>query len=220
MIERGPSTISTGPAWKTGRGLARPNGPIASRPLHEVVRDGLQAERPVDAQPRPQLIGLEHLVGVGVDARPELRHARRFHRQARGLLVAAEADEQVGAVLERAEHVEVRDAAAGSVRDVAVDRQHDGGLVIRVDELRGRDADDAAMPAVAADDEHVVRADGRIGLDRLLRLRDELGFLLLAAEVLVVELLRERRALRRPSLRRWRAAAASRCPACSCGRRR
>ena len=91
-----------------------------------------------------------------------------------------------------AEHVEVRDAAAGSVGHVAVDRQHDRRLVIRVDELRRRDADDAAVPAVAADDEHVVRADGGVGFNRLLRLRDEIGFFLLAAQVLVVQLLRQR----------------------------
>ena len=95
---------------------------------------------------------------------------RGLHRQAGGLLVAAEADEEVGAVLEGGEHVEVGDAAARPVGDVAVDRQHDRRLVIRVDELRRGDADDAAMPALAADDEHVVGADGRIGLDRLLRL--------------------------------------------------
>ena len=95
--------------------------------------------------------------------------------------MAAEPDEQIGAALERVEHVEVRDAAAGAVRDVAVDRQHDRRLVIRVDQLRRGDADDAAMPAVAADDEDVVGADRRIGLDRLLRLRDELGLFLLAA---------------------------------------
>ena len=86
---------------------------------------------------------------------------RRLHRQAGGLLVAAEAQEQIGAALERAEHVEGRDAAARAVRDVAVDRQDDGRLVIRVDQLRRGDADHAAMPAVAADHEHVVRADRR-----------------------------------------------------------
>ena len=105
--------------------------------------------------------------------------------------MAAEPEEEVGAVLERAEHVEVGDAAARAVGDVAVDREHDGRLVIRVDELRRGDADDAAMPALAADDEHVVGADRRVGLDRLLRLGDELGFLLLAPQVLVVQLLRE-----------------------------
>ena len=93
--------------------------------------------------------------------------------------MAAEAQEEVGAALERVEHVEVGNAAARAVRDVAVDRQHDRRLVERIDELRRGDADHAAVPAVAADDEHVVGADGRVGLDRLLRLSDELRFFLL-----------------------------------------
>ena len=107
------------------------------------------------------------------------------------LLVAAEPQEEIGAALERVEHVERRNAAAGSVRDVAVDRQDDRRLVVRVDELRRGDADDAAMPAFAADDQHVVRADRRIGLDRLLRLGDEIRFFGLALEVLFVQLLRQ-----------------------------
>ena len=128
---------------------------------------------------------------MGVDAGAELRHPRRLHRQAGRLPVAAEPQEQVGAALERAEHVEGRDAAARAVRDVAVDRQHDRRLVVGVHQLRRDDADDAAVPAVAADDEHVVRADRRVGLDRLARLGDELGFLRLPPQVLVVQLLRQ-----------------------------
>ena len=54
------------------------------------------------------------------------------------------------------------------------------GLWYCVDQLRRGDADHAAVPAFAADDEHVVRADRRVGFDRLLRLRDEVRFLGLA----------------------------------------
>ena len=102
------------------------------------------------------------------------------HRQSRRLLVSAEFQEQVGAVFERGEQVEIGDAAARAVRDIAVDRQHDGRLVERVDQLRRRDADDAAMPAETADDQDVVGADRRIGFDRLLGLGDEIGFFGLA----------------------------------------
>ena len=52
------------------------------------------------------------------------------------------------------EHVEAGDAAARSVRDAAFDRQHDRRPVERVDQLRRDDADDAAVPALAGDDEH------------------------------------------------------------------
>jgi hypothetical protein len=47
------------------------------------------------------------------------------------------------------------------------------------------------MPPGAADDQDVVRADGRIRLDRLLRGGDELRFFLLPPQVLVVQLLGE-----------------------------
>ena len=104
-------------------------------------------QRAVDAQPRAQLVRLEHLVGIGVDAGPELRHPRRFHGQPGGLLVPAEADEQIGAPLERAEHVEVGDAAARAMRHVPFDRQHDRRLVVGVHQLRRGDADHAAVPA-------------------------------------------------------------------------
>ena len=67
----------------------------------------------------------------------------------------------------------------------------DRRLVILVDDLRGGDSDHAAMPAFPADDEHIVRADRRVGFDGLLRLRDEIRFLALAAQVFFVQLQRQ-----------------------------
>ena len=96
------------------------------------------------------------------------------------------------AALERAEHVEARDAAARAVRHAVLDRQHDRRPVKRVDELRRDDADDAAMPAFAGDDEHRSGADVGIGLDDLLRGGQDLRFFLLPAHVLAVELQRQR----------------------------
>ena len=66
------------------------------------------------------------------------------------------------------------------------------GPVQRFHQLRRDDADDAAVPALAGDDDHRARADVEIGVDDLSRLRDDLGLLLLAPEVLAVELLGER----------------------------
>jgi hypothetical protein len=109
--------------------------PHRIQPHHQLVIDGPQTERSIDSKARPQLIRFEHGVGVGVDARPELGDPRRFHGQPRCLLVSAEPDEQVGASLERREHVEIRNAAAGSMCDVAIHGKHDRGPVIRVDEL-------------------------------------------------------------------------------------
>ena len=116
--------------------------------------------------------------------------------------------------LERRQHVERGNAAARPVRDVAIDRQHDRGPVERVDELAGDDADDAAMPAFAGHDEHGAGADVGIALDDLLRLGDDRRLFLLAADVLLVQLLGQRPAPLRPAPRRRPAAGASRCRAC------
>jgi hypothetical protein len=59
--------------------------------------------------------------------------------------------------------------------------------VERVHQLRRHDANDAAVPAGAGHDNDGARAHLEVGLDDLLRLRDDLGFLLLAAQVLGVE---------------------------------
>ena len=62
----------------------------------------------------------------------------------------------------------------------------------RLDELRGDDTDDAAVPALAGHDQHGPRADLRVGLDDLLRRGENACFLLLTAQVLGVELQRQR----------------------------
>ena len=70
-----------------------------------------------------------------------------------------------------------------------VDREHDGRPVKRVDELRGDDADDAAVPAFAPDDQHRVRADVGVGVHPASRRRQDCRFLLLTSQVLRFELL-------------------------------
>ena len=99
--------------------------------------------------------GPERFVGDVVDraARSSRIRAASIVRPA-ACLWPPNADQQMRAALERAEHVEARNAAARAVRDVVLDRQHDGRPVKRVDELRRDDADDAAVPAFAGDDEH------------------------------------------------------------------
>ena len=63
-------------------------------------------------------------------------------------------------------------------------------------------------------------ADFEIGVDRFPRLRDDIGLLLLPAKVLGVELLGERARFVGHCFRRRQAAAARRCPVCSCVPRR
>ena len=78
------------------------------------------------------------------------------------------------------------------MRDVAVDRQHDRRPIERIDQLRRDDADDAAVPAFAGDDQDAPGADLGIGLDDLLRLGEDVLILLAAARVLGLELVGKR----------------------------
>ena len=114
----------------------------------------------------------------------------------------------------------LRDAAARSVRDAVFDRQHDRRPMKGIDQLRGDDADDAAVPAVAGDDEDRSRADVRIGLHDLLRGGEDLGFLFLPPDVLAVELQRQRAHLVAHRFVAGQQQPRRRCRACSCGRRR
>src|SRR5687767_6885528 len=80
---------------------------------HQVVRDRLQRERRVDPQSWAELIGLDDIVRVCIDPGAEFGNASRFHRESSRLLVSPEFQEEIGAMLEGGEQVEIRDAAAG-----------------------------------------------------------------------------------------------------------
>ncbi len=156
------------------------------------ARDAAKGQIAVDAQAGDQILRPQRFVGHGVDRRAQLFDPRRFKTETGRLRVAAETDQQARAALERAEHVELGDAPARPVRDVAVDRQHDRGPMKRIDEFRGDDSDDATVPAVAGHDQHRSRPDARVRLNNLPGSRDDRGFLFLSAGVLAVELQRER----------------------------
>ena len=151
---RGPSTISTPRAANTGRGLPAPNGASDATPAATPPVIAAERQVAVDPQPRHQVVGPERLVGDVVDARRGARGSAP--RRASGRPPACGRRTAISrwrAALERAEHVEARDAAARAVRDAVLDRQHDRRPVKRVDQLRRDDADDAAVPAFAGDDE-------------------------------------------------------------------
>ena len=163
---------------RSGAGWPGRTAPSGSRPS---TRSGvmlLRLQRAVDAQPRPQLVGLEHVVGVRVDPGAELRHASP--RPSSGRRPAC--GRRSAGTDRRSARARRACRRPGMLRhepcatSPSIDRTI-AGLWIRVDQLRRDDADHAAVPAVAADDEHVVRADRGVGLDRLLRLRDDVRFL-------------------------------------------
>ena len=150
LTRRGPSTIST--RWCGTPGADCPRRTAPAWPFRTPrARRCRGSQRPVDPQPRTQVVGLQARIGIFVHARPQFANARRIHRQPGGLLVPAELGHHIARTIRGRQHVERRDAAAGSVCHVAVDRQHDGRPMEGVHELRGDDADDAAMPAFAGD---------------------------------------------------------------------
>ena len=108
---------------------------------------------------------------VGVEAQAALEVGQLFcgQRKADGEGVAAEAREEIGAGLDGGEEREAVDGAAGAVGHAVFHADHDGGLGGALDDARGENADDAAMPAVAVDDEQAVGDEVRRPLQGGLR---------------------------------------------------
>ena len=77
--------------------------------------------------------------------------------------MAAEASEEIGAGFDGGEKREAVDRAAGAVGDAVFDADDEGGLGGALDDARGENADDAAMPAVAVDDEEAVGCNFGVG---------------------------------------------------------
>ena len=191
---RAVDDVDAGRARTPGAGSPAPNGASDATCAATAPVMRAEAEGAVDPQARPQVVGAEPLVGVVVDARRGAREsAPASSVRPAACLVAAES-RAAAARTPRAPPSMSNggNAAARAVGHVAVDRQHDGRAVERVDELRRDDPDDAAVPALARDDEHGARTDVGIVLDQLARLGHDGGFLLLPARVLVVELLGQR----------------------------
>ena len=117
-----------------------------------------------------QALGLargQMLLGVDAQAALELGQVFGGQGEADGEGVAAEAREEVGADLDGGEQQEAVDGAAGAVGDSAIgavfNADDDGRLGGALDDARGEDADDAAMPAVAVDDEQAVGGNFCVG---------------------------------------------------------
>ncbi len=77
--------------------------------------------------------------------------------------MAAEAGKEIGAALDGVEQLEAIHRAAGAVGHAVFDADHDGGLGGALDDARGENADDAAVPAFAVDDQQAVGGQFRIG---------------------------------------------------------
>jgi len=83
--------------------------------------------------------------------------------------MAAKAGEEAGAALKGVEQVEAVNGAAGAVGDAVFNADDDGGPGGALDDAGGKDADDAAMPSLALDDEEAgggeIEVRGEAGFD-------------------------------------------------------
>ena len=76
--------------------------------------------------------------------------------------VPAEAREEIGAGLDGVEQMKAIDRSARSMRNAIFHADHDGGLGGALHHARSKDADDAAMPAVAIDNHEARSSKFRI----------------------------------------------------------
>ena len=143
-----------------GLGIAVAEGLELAQPSGQHGRDAVERQLGVNAQQALGLARGEVLVGVEAQAALELGQRRGGHGKADGEGVAAETREEIGAGFDGGEQGKSVDGAAGAVGDTAIgavfDADDDGGLGGALDDARGENADDAAMPAVAVDDEKPV----------------------------------------------------------------
>jgi hypothetical protein len=102
-------------------------------------------------QPRSQVL-------AGVEAQAALQFGQSLGGQGKadGEGVAAEAGEEIGAALDGVEQMEAIDGAAGAVGDTVFYADHDGRLGGALDDAGGENADDAAVPAVAVNEQQPV----------------------------------------------------------------
>ncbi len=158
-----------------------------AQPAGENGSDAVEWQLGVNAEKALRLACGEMLRGVEAQAALELGKLFSRKSKADGESVAAESSKEIGAGFEGGEEREAIDGAAGAVGDAIVgavlfavfwpvvgavsrvafgtdfDADYDGGFGGALDDARGENADNAAMPAVAVDDEEAVGDDFGVG---------------------------------------------------------
>ena len=152
-----------------GLGVAVAEGLELAQPSGEDRRNAVERKLGVNAQEALGLAGGEVFGGIEAQAALELGKRRSGQGKADGEGVAAEAGEEIGAGFNGGEKGESIDGAAGAVGYAVFNADDDGGLGGALDHARGEDADDAAMPAIAVDDEEAVGGDFGVGFRGELR---------------------------------------------------
>ena len=140
----------------------------AVEPAQQLAVDGGKRQLRLDLEGRGQVVGGQALGGVGNEALARLWQARGVDAEAGGGAVAAVAQEEVVVAAQQRRDVEGVDRAARRA-SLAIDNlQRDGGPVVRLDEPRGDEADNALRDPLARDDQQrrgqLLGGEQRLGL--------------------------------------------------------
>ena len=135
-------------------GVAHPERREPAQLLGELEAEADAADDGVDALGPSQVLGAEDRSRVGGEGLAERVEVLGPQREPGGGAMAAEAEQVLGAGLERREQVEAGNAAARAApAPLAVERDDHDRAVVALDQARGDDADDAGVPALAGQDQ-------------------------------------------------------------------
>ena len=102
---------------------------------------------------RHQLLGRKRLHRVGTESLSKISEFGRLDLQSRGHLVAAIAFQMGCAGFERMGEMKPGDRSRAALAMPIVERDHNGGAVIAIDEARRDDANHARMPTLGSHDD-------------------------------------------------------------------
>ena len=148
-----------------GLGVIVAEGFELAQPPGEDGSDAVERQLGVNAQNALRLARGKVQVGVVAQAALEVGKFFSGKGEADGKGVAAEASEEIGAGFDGGEEGEAVDRAARAVRDAIFHADDEGGLGGALDNARGENADDAAMPPIAVDHEEPVGCNFGVGAE-------------------------------------------------------
>ena len=125
--------------------------------------------------------------GIGIEMLAQPLHISGGHAEADGVGMASETREKLAAGFEGIKQVESRDGAAGTECLFAFTRNNECRARVTLDDARCRNADDAAMPAVAIDHHAVRLAQRGLTGEPLLNALDDVPLLVLSVGIELIE---------------------------------
>ncbi len=156
---RGAENETCVAGYKDGLGVAVAQRLKLAQPSGEHRRDAIKRQLGVDAQAMLSLARCQMFFGVEAQALLQLWQCVGGHCEADGKRVAAETSEKVSAGFDCIEQLKPINRAARAIGHAIFNADHDSGFGSAFDHARGEDADDAAMPAVAVNNQQPIRRE-------------------------------------------------------------